>query len=138
LNIYEYNQNKIQTVSQNKTIQQGNSDIQNLNLKITSIRKGIDNLSKNINKTKIMMNAQIKKVKSSLSDADKLLVDINDPNTLETLKNMLDKTKYKLNGTLRFAAIALQSFNNSISTYEDRIDKKNQKLNATNIDILRV
>ena len=74
---------------------------------IINIKKGIENLSKNINKTKSIMNTEIKKVNSSLSSADKLLADINDPTTLVTLKNILNKTQYKRNETLRFAAIAI-------------------------------
>lgn len=135
LNIYEFDQNKIQTVNENKTIQQSNNDIHKLNSMIINIKKGIENLSKNINKTKSIMNTEIKKVNSSLSSADKLLADINDPTTLVTLKNILNKTQYKRNETLRFAAIAIQSFYNSSSIYEDRLEKKSEKLNLSYFDL---
>jgi hypothetical protein len=135
LNIYEYEQNKEQSINENKTIQQGNTTIRNLNMTIINIKKDIENLSKNVGKTKSMMNSQIKIVNSSLDDADKLLANINDPKLLVTLKNILNNTEYSRNGTLIFAGIALESFNSSISIYKDRIDQKNQELNSTNITI---
>jgi hypothetical protein len=131
LNIYELDQNTIQTVKENRTIQQSNADIHKSNLTITNIKKSINSLSNNINKTKSMMDTEINKVNNSLSSVDKLLGNISDPTTLANLKNVLNKTQYKLNGTLRFAAIAIQSFYNSSSNYEDRYEKKFQKLNQT-------
>jgi hypothetical protein len=54
---------------------------------------------------------------------------------LVTLNDILNKTQYKRNATLQFASTALESFNKSISFYDQRIEALKQELNSTKLEI---
>jgi hypothetical protein len=130
LNIYEYEQNRLQIINETETIRQNNSTYNQANSSAEKLSKSIRNLRDNIDSTKLMMNTQIMGVNSSLSDANKVLTNINDPATYERLNNILNKREYQKNETVEFARIVLGSFDNSIKMYEERYSNKAQELNS--------
>ena len=135
LNIYEYSQNEILYIKENKSIEQESINIRNLNAHIDKIQDQIEFTSDRINNTRSSIDIHIKQVNNLLSDADRLLGDINDPSALKRLKGMLNQTKYKQNTTIQLATVVLRSLNNSVSDYEHSIQTLNQSFHNSEVKI---
>jgi hypothetical protein len=135
LNIYEYNQSKIEANKEDKLIQQYDTKIKTLAKNVNNTQDDIRTLSRRINDTKSTMITQIKAVNNSLSDADKILTTIDDETVLVKLRAILDKTQDKRDETIRFGDKVLRSFNNSISSYVQRNDTLYQKLNSNKYNL---
>jgi hypothetical protein len=131
LNIYDYDQNRLLIENENETILANNITYTKLVASAQKLNQSIEKLSNNIKTTSLMMNTGIKEVNDSLSNADKLLLNINDPAIYEVLTTKLNKTKYQENKTLEGAKIILGSLDKSIKMFEGTYSTKLKKLAFT-------
>jgi hypothetical protein len=127
LNIYEYDQNRSLIAHEDETIRQNNLTNSRLIPSAQNLKAYIGNLNDSIHNMKLSMDTQIKQVNSSLSTADKIRANINDPAFNEKMATILSKAKYKENRTIEFFKVFNAKFENSLKTYNERLTNKTQK-----------